>query len=78
MKKLLEFIVCSLVDNPKKVKVSLSEQEQESILSFSVAAEDMGKVIGKGGKIIKAIRTLIRTRAIKEGKRIQIVLEEGP
>ncbi|MFZ5366312.1 MAG: KH domain-containing protein [Patescibacteria group bacterium] len=78
MKKLLEFIVCSLVDNPKEVKVSLAEDEQESILSFRVAPDDMGKVIGKGGKIIKSIRTIIHARSIKEGKRVRVILEEEP
>lgn len=76
MKELLEFIIKSLVDNPQKVKVNQEEKEGEIILNFSVAQEDMGKVIGKGGKIIKSVRNLLRAKAIKEGKRVQIVLEE--
>lgn len=76
MKELLEFIIKNLVDNPQKVKVKQEEKEGEIILNFSVAQEDMGKVIGKGGKIIKSVRNLLRAKAIKEGKRVQIVLEE--
>lgn len=76
MKNLLEFITKSLVDKPDEVKVDLSEKDGEIILTFSVNKEDMGKVIGKDGKIIKAIRTIIRARSIKEGKRVEINLEE--
>ena len=76
MKNLLEFIIKSLVDKPDEVKVDLSEKDGEIILTFSVNKEDMGKVIGKDGKIIKARRTIIRARSIKEGKRVEINLEE--
>ena len=76
MKNLLEFIIKSLVDKPDEVKVDLSEKDGEIILTFSVNKEDMGKVIGKDGKIIKPIRTIIRARSIKEGKRVEINLEE--
>jgi len=77
MKKLLEYIVESIVDNKEKVKVTETKGEyNETILNLSVAEEDMGKVIGKEGKIIKAIRTIVRILAIKNGERVTINLEE--
>ena len=77
MKKLLEYIVKSIVDSPDEVKVIDSKGEyEETILNLSVAEEDMGKVIGKEGKIIKAIRTIIRILAIKNGERVNINLVE--
>jgi len=75
-KELLEFIVGSLVDKPEEVKIKLSEGEEGIVLSLSVNQEDMGKVIGKNGKIIKAIRTLLHTASLKEGKKLQFVLED--
>lgn len=76
MKDLLKFIVQSLVEHPRKVKIEEREGNDGFTYSIKPDPSDMGKIIGKQGKIIKAIRTLIRTRAIKEGKRVQIVLEE--
>lgn len=75
MKDLLEEIVKSIVDKPEEVKIEEHEDTVEgTILTLSVAPEDMGKVIGKEGKIIKAIRTVIRVLAIKNGKRVTINL----
>lgn len=76
MKNLLEFIVKSLVDKPEEVKIDSSEQGERTILSFTVNPDDMGKIIGKGGKIIKAIRTLVRTKAIKDSQRVDVSLQE--
>jgi hypothetical protein len=76
MKKLLEFILHSICDNPDKI--SIEESETDGIITYSVKLDpqDIGKVIGKQGRIIRSIRTLLRTRAIKEGKRVQFVLQE--
>ena len=78
MKDALSFIVASIVDKPNEVKVE--EKEEEGITNFTVtvAKEDMGKVIGKEGKIIRAIRNLMKIPAIKQNKRINIVLNETP
>lgn len=78
MKNALLYIVSSIVDNPKKVKIE--EDEQDGIINFAVtvAKEDMGKVIGKEGKIIRAIRNLMKIPAIKQNKRINIALNESP
>lgn len=72
MKELVEFIAKSLVDNPNEVEVTEIEGERSIILELRVAPEDMGKVIGKQGKIAKSIRTLTRAAATKEGKRVVV------
>ena len=78
MKKTLQYIVSSIVDNPKEIKIN--EEELDGILTFTVqvADEDMGKIIGKNGKVIRAIRNLMRIPAIKQNKRINISLAETP
>lgn len=72
MKELVEFIAKSLVDNPDEVEVTEIEGERSIILELRVAPDDMGKVIGKQGKIAKSIRTLTRAAATKEGKRVVV------
>jgi len=76
MKDLLKFIIKGLVDNPKEVKIEQSQEGEEVILNFTVAPSDMGKVIGKNGQIIRAVRTLLRTCAFRTGKRVQIILTD--
>jgi predicted RNA-binding protein YlqC (UPF0109 family) len=70
MKELVEFIAKSLVDNPNSVFVKEVEEEQSIILKLTVAPEDMGKIIGKQGRIAKAIRTVIKAVAVKQNKRV--------
>ncbi|GAW92824.1 KH domain-containing protein [Calderihabitans maritimus] len=70
MKELVEFLAKALVDNPDAVQVNQVEGEKSVILELRVAPEDMGKVIGKQGRIAKAIRTVIKAAAAKEGKRV--------
>ena len=72
MKELLEIIAKALVDSPDDVKVNEVTGEQSIILELKVAADDMGKVIGKQGRIAKAIRTVIKAAAIKENKRVVV------
>lgn len=72
MKDLVEFIARSLVDDPDAVNVTEIEGERSIILELRVAPDDMGKVIGKQGKIAKAIRTITKATAAKEGKRVVI------
>ncbi len=68
MKKLLEYIITSTVDHPESVEIEEKATEEEILLKLSVHPEDMGKVIGKGGKIIRAIRQLTHILAIKRKK----------
>ncbi|HBC97694.1 MAG TPA: KH domain-containing protein [Clostridium sp.] len=72
MKELVEMIAKALVDNPEMVQVNEIEGEQSVILELKVAQEDMGKVIGKQGRIAKAIRTVVKAAAIKENKRVVV------
>jgi len=69
VQKLVEYITQALVDNPDKVVVTQVNGEKAVVLEVRVASEDMGKVIGKQGKIVKAIRTVIKAAATKENKR---------
>jgi predicted RNA-binding protein YlqC (UPF0109 family) len=72
MKELVEIIAKALVDHPNDVIVQENESEQSIILELKVANDDMGKVIGKQGRIAKAIRTVIKAAATKEDKRVML------
>ncbi len=72
MKELVEFIAKALVDYPDQVDVTQVEGEHSIILELRVAPEDMGKVIGKQGRIAKAIRTVVSAAAVKENKRVMV------
>jgi len=69
-KDLVEYIAKTLVDDPSEVLVNQIEGEKSTILELRVAAEDLGKVIGKHGRIAKAIRTVLSASATKTGKRV--------
>ncbi len=70
MGELVKYIAQALVDNPEEVTVNEVEGEQSVIIELKVAPEDMGKVIGKQGRIAKAIRTVVKAAATKENKRV--------
>lgn len=72
MTELVEYIAKALVDHPENVVVNQIEGEQSVILELKVDPEDMGKVIGKQGGIAKAIRTVVKAAAAKEGKRVVV------
>lgn len=69
-KELVEYMVKSLVDNPDQVDLKEIEGEKSTILELRVTKEDIGKVIGKHGRIARAIRTIINASATKSGKRV--------
>lgn len=77
MKDALLYIVSCIVDNPDEVKIDQSEENGVINFSISVAKEDAGKVIGKEGKIIRAIRNIMKIPAIKLDKKINITLVEN-
>jgi len=68
-KDLVEFIARSLVDEPDAVEVAMIEGEKSTILELKVAEDDIGKVIGKHGRIAKAVRTILSAASSKSGKR---------
>jgi uncharacterized protein len=72
MRELVEIIAKALVDSPEFVQVNEILGEQSVILELKVAPEDMGKVIGKQGRIAKAIRTVVKAAATKENKRVVV------
>ncbi|MDD2446113.1 MAG: KH domain-containing protein [Tissierellia bacterium] len=72
MGELVEYIAKALVDNPDEVSVNEIEGSQSVIIELKVAQEDMGKVIGKQGRIAKAIRTVVKAAAIKDNKRVVV------
>ncbi len=67
---LVEFIAKSLVDEPESVDVNMIEGEKSTILELKVAPDDIGKVIGKHGRIAKAVRTILSAASTKTGKRV--------
>ncbi len=72
MKELVEVIAKALVDYPEKVEVVETKEKDNIILKLKVADEDMGKVIGKQGRIAKAIRTVIKASATKDDKHVTL------
>ena len=75
MKELVEVIASALVDNPEDVVVTETEDEKQIVLNLTVAPEDMGKVIGKQGRIAKAIRTVVRAAGSKGDKKIMVDIQ---
>ena len=72
LKQILTDIARAIVDNPDEVTVILTEDDRSITLSLNVAPEDMGMVIGKGGKIAKAIRTVMRAAANATDKEVNV------
>ena len=70
MKELVEVIAKSLVDNPEEVTVTETEKDRATVLELHVAQADMGKVIGKQGRIAKAIRSVVKAAASREDKKV--------
>lgn len=75
LKQTLTDVAKAIVDNPEEVTVILSEDERSITLSLTVAPEDMGMVIGKNGKIAKAIRSLIKAAAGSCGKKVNVEIK---
>lgn len=75
MKELVEVIAQSLVDFPEQVVVTEEETEKGTVISLKVAASDMGKVIGKQGRIAKAIRSVVKAAATREDKKVIVEIE---
>ena len=76
MKDLIESIAMQLVDDPSQVSVSEMEEGGRVRIELKVAKEDMGRVIGKGGRVANSIRVLLRVAAAREGKRATLDIVE--
>lgn len=72
MKELSEYIIKSLVDRPERVELSMIESEKTTIVEIKVDEGDKGKIIGKEGRIIKSIRTILQAAAAKNRKRVVV------
>jgi len=76
VKELVKILAKALVDQTDQVLVVQSETEKSVHLQLTVAPEDMGKVIGKQGKIANAIRTLVKAAAVKDGRRVHMDIDQ--
>ena len=72
MKELVEIIAKALVDNPDEVAVTETEKDKALVVNLKVAPSDMGKVIGRQGRIVKQIRILMRAVAQRKGKKVSV------
>lgn len=72
MQELVSLMAKELVDFPEKVEVSEKQKDQLTVIELKVAQEDMGKIIGKQGRIAKTIRTVTKAAAIKQNKRVVV------
>ena len=70
MKELVEILAKALVDQPEKVVVNMVEKDRATLIELQVAPEDMGKVIGKQGRIAKAIRAVVKVSAARQKKKV--------
>jgi hypothetical protein len=76
VKELVEVLAKALVDHPEDVVVSLTETDKTVHIKLVVAPGDMGKVIGKQGKIANAIRSLVKAAAVKDGRRVHVDIDQ--
>jgi uncharacterized protein len=74
--ELLAYLARELVDDPEAVRVEAEEREGSLVLLLHVAPDDIGKVIGRGGRIVRALRTVVRASAVREGQRVQIEIAD--
>ncbi|MDI6870330.1 MAG: KH domain-containing protein [Bacillota bacterium] len=72
MKELLEYIVSQLVDHPEEIRVEERAGDDEVVLEVKVAPSDTGKIIGRQGRIAKALRTVVKAAAVRDGRRVTV------
>lgn len=75
MEDLVEVIARNIVDKPEEVKTNTVEEGSTTVIELSVADDDMGKVIGKQGRIARAIRKVVKASATKEGKKVEVKIK---
>jgi hypothetical protein len=69
---LVEYVAKSLVDDPEAVKVDVVEEDGTTVIELHVAEDDMGKVIGRNGSVAKALRTLLKVTAARDGEPVSL------
>jgi predicted RNA-binding protein YlqC (UPF0109 family) len=72
VKEFVEFVVRALVDSPDAVEINQVEGERTSVIEVKVASEDLGKIIGKQGRIANALRTIVKAAAMKDNKKVTL------
>lgn len=72
MKEFLEYVAKGLVDDPDAVWVEVDDEDDETVLTLGVAQDDMGRVIGRDGRIANAIRSLLRVMATRDGRHVEL------
>ncbi len=75
MQELVKVLAKALVENPEAVEVETVEEEDRTVLKLHVAQDDMGRVIGKQGRIAKAIRTIVKSAATRENKKVTVDID---
>ena len=78
VRELCEYLVLGLVDEPDAVKVTVEMTDEAIVLRSVVAPEDRGKVSGRGGRVVRAIRSVVRAGAVKSGRRVLVEVDESP
>jgi len=76
MKELVELLAKNIVSKPKAIRIEETTANGQDLIKLSIAPEDMGRVIGRAGRVIKAIRNLLKIKAIKSGRRVYLELTE--
>jgi predicted RNA-binding protein YlqC (UPF0109 family) len=74
--ELLAYLARELVDEPEAVRVEAEERDGALVLRLHVAEGDVGKVIGRGGRIVRALRTVVRASAVREGRRVLVEIAD--
>ncbi len=75
MQELVKVLAKALVENPDAVEVEAVEENDRTVLKLHVAQEDMGRVIGKQGRIAKAIRTIVKSAATRDNKKVTVDID---
>ena len=75
MTELVAFLARKLVDDPEAVRVEREEREDALVLRLHVAPDDVGKVVGKQGRIVRALRTVVRAGGVREGRRVLLEID---
>ena len=76
MAELLAYLARELVDDPEAVRVDTDERDGALVLRLHVGPDDVGKVIGRGGRIVRALRTVVRASAAREGRRVVVEIAD--